>query len=249
MFWGNFIQSLIIVSIAGLVEFDRNEASAYFQITNELAILNSFNSASALIVSFLRWVIIMKREKALLGDDVKYQQGVGAKRAEFRMKQLAKQFRQDNTQLMMTNSKVPIDTLIQNVFVSVDTNLQNVKDSVFTSTEMEKVLTEVENDQINLELQIKEMRNMNSEVLKALGLEMPTIEQLNNQISPLTGGNSQQPGADIAMHQFTYKGRIAGGGQVIRNTTMQARNQGYHNNAAPAEGPTSGFPYGVSPQS
>lgn len=73
MFWGNFIQSLIIVSIAGLVEFDRNEASAYFQITNELAILNSFNSASDLIVSFLRWVIIMKREKALLGDDVKYQ--------------------------------------------------------------------------------------------------------------------------------------------------------------------------------
>lgn len=30
MFWGNFLQSLIIVSIAGLVEFDKNEASAYF---------------------------------------------------------------------------------------------------------------------------------------------------------------------------------------------------------------------------
>jgi len=30
MFWGNFLQSLIIVSLAGLVEFDKNEASAYF---------------------------------------------------------------------------------------------------------------------------------------------------------------------------------------------------------------------------
>jgi hypothetical protein len=53
---------------------------------------------------------------------------------------------------------------------------------------------------------------MNSEVLKALGLEMPTIEQLNNQISPLTGGISQQPGVDIAMHQFTYKGSVGGAG-------------------------------------
>jgi hypothetical protein len=47
---------------------------------------------------------------------------------------------------MMTNSKVPVDTLIQTVFNSVDTNLQSVKNSVFTSTEMEQVLTKVEGD-------------------------------------------------------------------------------------------------------
>ena len=86
MFWGNFLQSLIIVSIAGLVEFDKNEASAYFQITNERAIIESFSSASKLIVSFLRWVIIMKREKGMLGDGVKYQPGEASKRAEFKMK-------------------------------------------------------------------------------------------------------------------------------------------------------------------
>ena len=90
---------------------------------------------------------------------------------------------------------------------------------------------------------------MNSEVLKALGLEIPSIEQLKNQISPLIGGSSQQPGVDIPMHQFTYKGSIAGGGPVNRNTTMQGRNQGYQNNAASAAGPASGFASGVSPKS
>lgn len=77
---------------------------------------------------------------------------------------------------MMTNSKVPVDTLIQTVFNSVDTNLQSVKNSVFTSTEMEQVLTKVEGDQVNLEKQLKEMSTMNAELLKALGLEMPTQE-------------------------------------------------------------------------
>lgn len=136
----------------------------------------------------------------MLGDGVKYTQGVNARRAEFKMKQMAKLFRQDNTNLMMTNSKVPIDTLIQTVFNSVDTNLQNVKNSVFTSTEMELVLTEVENDQVSLEIQLKEMRNMNSEILKALGLEIPTQEQLNNQMNALVGGSSHQAGADNALH-------------------------------------------------
>jgi hypothetical protein len=30
MFWGNFIQSLIIVSVASLIELDKDEAGAYF---------------------------------------------------------------------------------------------------------------------------------------------------------------------------------------------------------------------------
>jgi hypothetical protein len=38
MFWGNFIQSLIIVSEASLIELDNNEAGAYFQITNNKAL-------------------------------------------------------------------------------------------------------------------------------------------------------------------------------------------------------------------
>ena len=150
MFWGNFLTSLIIVSLAGLVEFDKNEASAFFQINNENAIINSFNSASELISCFLRYVIIKRKEKALSdgGDKI----GEATKRAEFKLKLQAKKFRIANTELMMTNSKVPVDTLIQNVFNSVDSNLQSVKDSVFTSTEMEKVLAHVEDDQVNLEL-------------------------------------------------------------------------------------------------
>lgn len=62
MFWGNFIQSLIIVSVASLIEFDKNEAGAYFQITNELALIDSFHSASNLIKSFLRYLIIKRKE-------------------------------------------------------------------------------------------------------------------------------------------------------------------------------------------
>jgi hypothetical protein len=38
MFWGNFIQSLIIVSVASLIELDNNEEGAYFQITNNKAL-------------------------------------------------------------------------------------------------------------------------------------------------------------------------------------------------------------------
>lgn len=100
MFWGNFLQSLIIVSIAGLVEFDKNEASAYFQITNETAIINSFNSASDLIVCFLRYVIIKRKEKEALGDG---KVGEATKRAEFKLRLQAKKFRIANTELMMTN--------------------------------------------------------------------------------------------------------------------------------------------------
>jgi hypothetical protein len=44
------------------------------------------------------------------------------------------------------------------------------------------------------------MRNMNSEILKALGLEIPTQEQLNNQMNALVGGSSHQAGADNALH-------------------------------------------------
>jgi hypothetical protein len=142
MFWGNFLQSLIIVSIAGLIEFDKNEASAYFQITNETAIINSFNSASDLIVCFLRYVIIKRKDKALSESTGKLSEAT--KRAEFNLKLQAKKFRIANTELMMTNSKVPVDTLIQTVFNSVDSNLQSVKNSVFTSTEMEKALSQVE---------------------------------------------------------------------------------------------------------
>lgn len=83
------------------------------------------------------------------------------------------------------------------------------------------------------------MRKMNSELLNALGLEMPTQEQLMNQFNQ----GSSQP--DI-LHQFTYKaGSVAGGaanGVAIRNNTMMARNQGYQNTAKTAAAPASGQP-------
>ncbi len=80
---------------------------------------------------------------------------------------------------------------------------------------------------------------MNSDLLKALGLEMPTQEQLMNQFNQ---GTSQPD----TLHQFTYKaGSVAGGaanGIGIRNNTMIARNQGYQNAAKVAAGPASGQP-------
>lgn len=63
MFWGNFLISLIIVSLANLVEFGRQEAKAYFQITNELAISNSFQSGSNLIKTFFRYLVIKRKEE------------------------------------------------------------------------------------------------------------------------------------------------------------------------------------------
>jgi hypothetical protein len=101
MFWGNFLISLIIVSLANLVEFDRQEAKSYFQITNELAIMQSFHSASDLIKSFFRYIIIRKRERAK-GEETTNRERIESKKALFEIKQRAKQFRQINTDLMMT---------------------------------------------------------------------------------------------------------------------------------------------------
>ena len=70
MFWGNFIMSLLIVALANMVEFDRNEAKAYFQIDNELAIISSFNTASDLIKSFFRYLVIKKREAEAASEDI-----------------------------------------------------------------------------------------------------------------------------------------------------------------------------------
>ena len=75
---------------------------------------------------------------------------------------------------MMSASKVPIDTLIQNVFTSVDRQLQEVKDSVFTSKEMEDLLYEVETNQKRIELQLEDLRGKNQLLLSTFGLQMPT---------------------------------------------------------------------------
>ena len=62
MFWGNFITSLILVSVASLIEFDKEEAGAYYHITNNKALQNSMVHASDLIKSFLRYIVIKKKE-------------------------------------------------------------------------------------------------------------------------------------------------------------------------------------------
>lgn len=48
-FWGNFLISLLIVSMAGVVEFDGGEQQAFFKINTEEAIFERFNIASDLI--------------------------------------------------------------------------------------------------------------------------------------------------------------------------------------------------------
>ena len=96
------------------------------------------------------------------------------------MRQRAKRFREVNSELMMSASRVPIDTLIQSVFNSVDQQLQNAKDSVFTSSEMESLLSEVENNQKHLVTQLEELKIKNKNLLVTFGLKMPSEEGLNN---------------------------------------------------------------------
>jgi uncharacterized protein YbjT (DUF2867 family) len=130
MFWGNFISSLIIVSIASLIELDKDEEGVYYQITNNKALENSMIHASDLIKSFLRYTITKKKSEAAakasgapsgtLLNKTLLQEDLATKKAEFIMRQRAKRFREVNSQLMMSASQVPINTLIQNVFNSVD---------------------------------------------------------------------------------------------------------------------------------
>jgi hypothetical protein len=75
---------------------------------------------------------------------------------------------------MMSASQVPIDTLIQNVFNTVDKSLQGMKDSVFTSVEMEDLLSEVEGNQKQIELQLEELKSKNRNLLATFGLQMPS---------------------------------------------------------------------------
>ncbi len=152
--WGNFTDSVIIISVANLIEFDKDEAGAYYQITNNKALQKSMVHASDLIKSFLRYIIIKKKEETLTkitspsGSNLsKHLPDEVSKRAEYVMHQRAKRFREVNSELMMCASKVHIDTLIQKVFNTVDNQLQGVKDSVFTSSEMENLLSEVESNQ------------------------------------------------------------------------------------------------------
>lgn len=184
MFWGNFIQSLIIVSVASLIELDNNEAGAYFQITNNKALQHSMVHGSDLIKSFLRFIITRKKEEAAkklilasgatISKESLAKLDAGTIKAEFIMRQRAKKFREVNSQLMMSASQVPIDTLIQNVFNTVDKQLQGMKDSVFTSVEMEDLLSEVEGNQKQIELQLEELKTKNRSLLATFGLQMPT---------------------------------------------------------------------------
>lgn len=102
MFWGNFLISLIIVSLANLVEFDRSEAKAYFQITNELAILESFHEGSNLIKSFFRYLVVKRKEDERNAIQIQLHNSVVgpmildqnlSKMAMFELRQKAKQFR------------------------------------------------------------------------------------------------------------------------------------------------------------
>lgn len=76
MFWGNFLQSLMIVSLANLIEFNRQESKTYFHINKELATEKSFHSAANLIKSFFKYLLIKKKDASSLA----------AKKAEFDLK-------------------------------------------------------------------------------------------------------------------------------------------------------------------
>ncbi len=139
---------------------------------------------SDLIKSFLRFIIIRKKEEAakklIIASGVPISKvnlsklDAGTHKAEFMMRQRAKRFREVNSELMMSASQVPIDTLIQNVFNTVDKQLQGMKDSVFTSGEMEDLLSEVEVNQKQIELQLEELRTKNRNLLATFGLQMPS---------------------------------------------------------------------------
>lgn len=49
-----------------------------------------------------------------------------------------------------------------------------MKDSVFTSVEMEDLLSEVEGNQKQIELQLEELKTKNRSLLATFGLQMPT---------------------------------------------------------------------------
>ena len=171
MFWGNFLISLIIVSLANLVEFDSNQGKAFFQINNEIAIQSSFHVASNLIKAFFRYLIKKKGTKYTPDDK---------NRSYFEMKKISKHFRHINTELIIAAQQVPIDILLHKVYTTVDTKLERVKSQLVNPKEMEALLGEVEYGQVRLEDSLKELRAQNLILLKALGLE--------TEMKAITGG-------------------------------------------------------------
>jgi len=162
---------------------------------------------SDLIKSFLRFTIIRKKEEAAkklilasgapISKENLAKLNAGTNKAEFLMRQRAKRFREVNSELMMSASQVPLDTLIQNVFNTVDKQLQGMKDSVFTSGEMEDLLSQVEGNQKQIELQLEELKTKNRSLLATFGLQMPT-EQAFAAINAQLGA--------IINDQFAFKG-------------------------------------------
>ncbi len=90
--WGNFLISLIIVSLAEYVELNSSEAKAYFQVNNEIALTKTFTVASDLIKTFFRFIIAKRR---------------GTKQQKWQkllnLKKKSRQFKHVNTELMIVN--------------------------------------------------------------------------------------------------------------------------------------------------
>ena len=240
MFWGNFLISLIIVSLANLVEFDRSEAKAYFQITNELAIIESFHAGSNLIKSFFRFLIIKRKEEER--NQIQLQLGntsglavdqSASRKAMFELRQRAKQFRQINSELMMTTQKVPIDILLHQVYGTVDTKLDELKNDMISGVEMERLLKEVEEGQVRLEEQLSLLKGKNIELLKTLEIPYPLQGILSGKASEFTPGKvgaSYNLGRANALgkvminepqRQFTFLSKHDGYGKNTRNLAYQ----------------------------
>jgi len=157
MFWGNFVMSLIIVSLASLVDLSREESVAYFQINNELAILKSFDAGADLIKAFFRHMVAKRK-----GTDVNG--------TLFAIRMQAKRFRQVSSELMMTAQQVPLDLVINQVYTSVGKRLDTVKEAVVTGEEMEDLFRQAEEGQAHVEALLEQLKSKNSDVLKSLSI-------------------------------------------------------------------------------
>lgn len=157
MFWGNFVMSLIIVSLASLVDLSREESVAYFQINNELAILKSFDAGADLIKAFFRHMVAKRK-------------GTDFNGTLFAIRMQAKRFRQVSSELMMTAQQVPLDLVINQVYTSVGKRLDTVKEAVVTGEEMEDLFRQAEEGQAHVEALLEQLKSKNSDVLKSLSI-------------------------------------------------------------------------------
>lgn len=157
MFWGNFVMSLIIVSLASLVDLSREESVAYFQINNELAILKSFDAGADLIKAFFRHLVAKRK-----GGDVNA--------SLFAIRMQAKRFRHVRSELMMTAQQVPLDLVINQVYTSVGKRLDTVKEAVVTGEEMEDLFRQAEEGQAHVEALLEQLKSKNSDVLNSLSI-------------------------------------------------------------------------------